>query len=131
MHCISRTSWENGKRRRQRPAPHYAIPCLSVKASKEVWTWDITNLPTARLGLYLSYDVVLELFSRSVVGWKMANCRVYSLRFERYMRATESRFLRAYLYNSPHRIPESRPQHLNRQQRAQRRRLPHTVSGAR
>lgn len=72
MHRILRASQENGERRAQRPAQHHAIPRLSAKAPNEVWTWDITKLPTVRRGLYLSLYVVLDLFSRFVVAWMVS-----------------------------------------------------------
>jgi len=72
MHRILRASQENGERRPQRPAQHHSIPRLSAKARNEVWTWDITKLPTVRRGLYLSLYVVLDLFSRFVVAWMLS-----------------------------------------------------------
>ena len=72
MHRILRASRENGERRPQRPAQHHAIPRLSAKAPNEVWTRDITKLPTMRRGLYLSLYVVLDLFSRFVVAWMVS-----------------------------------------------------------
>ena len=72
MHRILRANQENGERRPQRPAQHHAIPRLSATAPNEVWTWDITKLPTVRRGLYLSLYVVLDLFSRFVVAWMVS-----------------------------------------------------------
>jgi putative transposase len=72
MHRILRASQEGGERRAQRPAQHHAIPRLSATAPNEVWTWDITKLPTVRRGVYLSLYVVLDLFSRFVVAWMVS-----------------------------------------------------------
>lgn len=72
MHRILRASQESGERRPQRPAQHHAIPRLSAKAPNQVWTWDITKLPTVRRGVYLSLYVVLDLFSRFVVAWMVS-----------------------------------------------------------
>lgn len=72
MHRLLRQGGENGERRNQRPAQHHAIPRLSAKAPNEVWTWDISKLPTTRRGVYLSLYVVLDLFSRFVVAWMVS-----------------------------------------------------------
>ncbi len=72
MHRLLRANQESGERRPQRPAQHHAIPRLSAKAPNQVWTWDITKLPTVRRGVYLSLYVVLDLFSRFVVAWMVS-----------------------------------------------------------
>jgi len=72
MHRILRALGENGERRNQRPAQHHAVPRLLAQAPNEVWTWDITKLPLARRGVYLSLYVVLDLYSRFVVAWMIS-----------------------------------------------------------
>ena len=72
MHRILRENDENGERRNQRPAQHNAIPRLCAEAPNQVWTWDITKLPTLRRGVHLSLYVVLDLFSRFVVAWMVS-----------------------------------------------------------
>lgn len=72
MHRILRASNEEGDRRPQRPAQHHAIPRLCASSPNEVWTWDISKLPTQRRGEYLSLYVVLDLFSRFVVAWMVS-----------------------------------------------------------
>lgn len=72
MHRILRASNEEGDRRPQRPAQHHAIPRLCASGPNEVWTWDISKLPTQRRGEYLSLYVVLDLFSRFVVAWMVS-----------------------------------------------------------
>jgi putative transposase len=37
-----------------------------------VWTWDITKLATLRKGVFLHAYVIIDLFSRYVVGWMVA-----------------------------------------------------------
>lgn len=63
---------ENGDRRHQRPAQHHAVPRLFAKAPHDVWTWDMTKLPLVRRGMYLSLSVVLDLFSRFIVAWRVS-----------------------------------------------------------
>mgnify|MGYP000269721269 CR=1 FL=1 len=50
------------------PAP---VPRLVASAANQVWTWDITKLPGVFGGWYSLY-VILDLFSRFVVGWRLA-----------------------------------------------------------
>ena len=72
MHRLLRAADEQGDRRLQRPAQHHAIPRLCASAPNEVWTWDISKLPTQRRGEYLSLYVVLDLYSRFIVAWMVS-----------------------------------------------------------
>ncbi len=38
----------------------------------QVWSWDITKLRGPQRGVYYDLDVVLDIFSRYVVGWTVA-----------------------------------------------------------
>jgi putative transposase len=67
MHRLLREDRASGERRPQRPAQHHAMPHLLAVAPNEVWTWDITKLPTVQRGVYLSLYVIMDLFSRFVV----------------------------------------------------------------
>jgi len=78
-HCSSRTmhrilaeEGEAGDRRAQRSHPARPVPQLEATAPCEVWSWDITRLagPT-RWSSYALY-VVLDIYSRYVVGWMVA-----------------------------------------------------------
>lgn len=61
------------KERRNQRLPHtYAKPTLSATAPNQVWTWDITKLATLQKGVFLHAYVILDLFSRYVVGWMVA-----------------------------------------------------------
>jgi transposase InsO family protein len=48
------------------------MPRLRASRPKEVWTWDITKLPTRQRGVYLCLYMVLDLFSRFVVAWMVS-----------------------------------------------------------
>jgi putative transposase len=56
---------------RARPAPDLVDRNFVAEAPNRLWVADITYLPTAAGFLYLA--VVLDAFSRRVVGWAMAN----------------------------------------------------------
>lgn len=60
------------ERRNQRPAQHYAVPRLSATAPNQVWTWDISKLATTTVGVFLNLYLVLDLYSRYIVGWMVA-----------------------------------------------------------
>jgi len=57
--------------RKQPPAPNLLDRKFQVTAPNRVWVSDITYVPTAEGFLYLA--VVLDLFSRRVVGWGMSS----------------------------------------------------------
>ena len=72
MHRLLREQKAHGDRRNQRPAQQHAIPRLVATAPNQVWTWDISKLPTIRPGAYLSLYVVMDLFSRFVLAWMIS-----------------------------------------------------------
>lgn len=63
---------ETPERRNQRPAQHHLKPQLQATAPDQVYTWDITKLPTLTRGVYLCLYVILDLFSRYAVGWMVS-----------------------------------------------------------
>lgn len=60
------------ERRNQRPPQQHAMPSLTATAPNQVWTWDITKLATLEKGVFLMAYVIIDLFSRFVVGWMVA-----------------------------------------------------------
>jgi len=54
-----------------RPAPDLVARHFTASGPNQLWTADITYIPTATGFLYLA--VVLDVWSRKVVGWSMAN----------------------------------------------------------
>ena len=63
---------ETAERRNQRAAYAYVKPSLTATAPNQVWTWDITKLATTHKGVFLMAYVIIDLFSRYVVGWMLA-----------------------------------------------------------
>lgn len=63
---------ESQERRNQRLPHVYAKPSLTATAPNQVWTWDITKLATLEKGVFLHVYVIIDLFSRYVVGWMVA-----------------------------------------------------------
>jgi putative transposase len=60
------------ERRAQRTHPKHARPELVATAPNDVWSWDISKLRTTTKWTYLYLYVLLDLFSRYVVGWMIA-----------------------------------------------------------
>jgi putative transposase len=63
---------EARERRDQLQHPHYAKPELVATAPKQVWSWDITKLKGPAQLVYFYLYVIVDIFSRYVVGWMIA-----------------------------------------------------------
>lgn len=61
------------ERRNQRRHPEYSKPELVARSPNEVWSWDITKLRGPTKGTYYYLFVVMDIFSRMVVGWMLAD----------------------------------------------------------
>ncbi len=60
------------ERRNQLRHPEYAKPELLAVMPNQVWTWDITKLKGPTRGTCFHLYVILDIFSRYVVGWMVA-----------------------------------------------------------
>jgi putative transposase len=72
MYRILDAAQEVRERRDQARHPAYAKPELVATAPNQIWSWDITKLKGPIPYLYYSLYVILDLFSRYVVGWMVA-----------------------------------------------------------
>jgi len=63
---------ETQERRNQRLPQAHVKPSLTATGPNQVWTWDITKLATVQKGVFLHAYVIIDLFSRYVVGWMVA-----------------------------------------------------------
>jgi putative transposase len=66
---------ENGEvreRRDQLRHPNYAKPELLATAPNQLWSWDITKLLGPTKWTYFYLYAILDVFSRYVVGWMIA-----------------------------------------------------------
>ncbi|RTR09296.1 DDE-type integrase/transposase/recombinase, partial [Azospirillum griseum] len=66
-------------RRDQLRHPAYRKPELLAKAPNEVWSWDITKLMGPMKWSYYYLYVILDIFSRRVVGWCVADAESATL----------------------------------------------------
>ncbi len=72
MHRVLRAAGQARERRRQATHPARVKPELVATQPSHVWSWDITKLRGPDRGVYYDLYVVLDIFSRYVVGWTVA-----------------------------------------------------------
>ncbi len=72
MYRILHEHAEVRERRRQRRHPQYAAPELLATGPNQLWSWDITKLKGPVKWTYFYLYVLLDVFSRYVVGWLVA-----------------------------------------------------------
>jgi len=79
-HCSIRTMYrilhehdEVRERRRQLQHPAYEKPELLAEGPNQVWSWDITKLMGPAKWTYFYLYVIIDIFSRRVVGWHIAD----------------------------------------------------------
>ncbi len=73
MYRILAAEGETGERRAQLRHPAYARPELLATAPDQLWSWDITKLKGPRAWTLFHLYVLLDVFSRYVVGWLLAH----------------------------------------------------------
>lgn len=67
------------ERRNQLRHPSYAAPELMATGPNQLWSWDITKLKGPEKWNYYHLYVILDVFSRYVVGWLVANAECSKL----------------------------------------------------
>ncbi|MEU2920051.1 IS3 family transposase [Streptomyces sp. NPDC007057] len=74
-HCSERTMYrilkeagQSGDRRRQATHPAKTVPELVATAPSQVFSWDITRLPGPAKGTWFHGYVLIDIFSRYIVG---------------------------------------------------------------
>ena len=72
MHRILAQNGELKERRNQLRHPRYTKPELLATGPNQVWSWDITKLLGPAKWTYFHLYVILDIFSRNVVGWMVA-----------------------------------------------------------
>lgn len=72
MYRILHENHQVRERRDQLRHPRYAAPELLATRPNEVWSWDITKLLGPAKWTYFYLYVILDIFSRYVVGWMVA-----------------------------------------------------------
>ena len=72
MYRVLDSAQEVKERRNQVRRPHYVKPELLATGPNQVWSWDITKLMGPAKWTYFYLYVILDIFSRYVVGWMVA-----------------------------------------------------------
>lgn len=72
MYRILDENQEVKERRNQLTHPVYQKPELLATAPNQVWSWDITKLLGPAKWTYFYLYVIMDIFSRYVVGWMIA-----------------------------------------------------------
>ncbi len=72
MYRLLAIAGENRERRRQRTHPATQQPELIARRPNQVWSWDITKLQGPERGVYYELFVIIDIFSRYVVGWMVS-----------------------------------------------------------
>lgn len=65
---------ENQLQHRQKSKPTRQIKkprALTATAANQIYSWDITYLPTQVLGLFFYLYLVMDIYSRKIVGWQI------------------------------------------------------------
>ncbi len=73
MYRLLAAHGQSGERRHKRIHPPYAKPELLAIRPNEVWSWDITKLKGPAKWTCFHLYVILDIYSRYVVGWLIAH----------------------------------------------------------
>ncbi len=73
MYRILESEGELRERRNQLRHPAYKAPELLATKPNQVWSWDITKLLGPTTWSYFYLYVIIDIFSRHVVGWMVAD----------------------------------------------------------
>ena len=72
MYRLLAVAGETRERRRQRTHPAKKKPELIATGPNQVWSWDITKLAGPTRGVYYELFVIIDIYSRYIVGWTVA-----------------------------------------------------------
>ena len=87
MYRVLAENSEIRERRNQLRHPHYSPPELLATGPNQLWSWDITKLLGPAKWTYFYLYVIIDVFSRYVVGWMVAHRETAALA-ERLIEAT-------------------------------------------
>ena len=79
MYRILEDNQELRERRNQLTHPSYKKPEILATSPNQVWSWDITKLKGPVRWRYYYLYVILDIFSRYVIGWMVAHREQSSL----------------------------------------------------
>ena len=79
MYRVLKEQGETSERRIQRSHRDAVKPELIATRPNEVWSWDITKLMGPQKWVYYYLYVIIDIYSRYVVGWMIADCESQAL----------------------------------------------------
>lgn len=82
MYRLLRASGESRERRRQATHPSRVKPELMAHRPGEIYSWDITKLRGPLRGVWYDLYVMIDIFSRYVVGWRVERIETAELATE-------------------------------------------------
>lgn len=68
---ILRAEGQLTHRKAYKPSKHKRPEPYEAQASNQVWSWDISYLPTEVRGLYFYLYFIMDIYSRKIVGWSV------------------------------------------------------------
>src|SRR5450756_2540602 len=102
MYRILEKHEEVKERRNQLTHHHYQKPELLANAPNQLWSWDITKLKGPVKWTYYYLYVIIDVFSRYVVGWMVAHRELSSLAQKLIEQTCEKQKIQpCLLYTSP------------------------------
>lgn len=69
IYRVLRNEGQQNHREKSRPAANNNLKELSANGPNQVWSWDITYLPGAIRGTFYYLYLVMDVWSRAVIGW--------------------------------------------------------------
>jgi len=74
VYRLLRERGQDAHRGKARPPRHSRPKALTATGPNQVWSWDITYLRTAVAGVFLYLYLVVDVYSRKIVGWTIHEC---------------------------------------------------------
>lgn len=71
IYRILRAENQLAHRQLTRPSKHHKPEAYMASGPNQVWSWDITYLPTQIRGLYFYLYMIVDVYSRKIVGWNV------------------------------------------------------------
>jgi len=71
MYRILKEAGQSTHRQASSPKKHQKPMELTATAPNQIWTWDITYLPSLTKGVFFYLYMVIDLYSRKVVAWQV------------------------------------------------------------
>ena len=71
MYRILKAEGQGAHRQGSAPKKHQKPMELAATGPNQVWTWDITYLPSSIQGIFFYLYMVLDLYSRKIVAWQV------------------------------------------------------------